>query len=101
MTLCRMHVEETYTRPFSCVQIDRVAELIDLDPSRVEKKLAQMILDKKLQGVLAQGEGQLVLHSPPVIDPVYAHSLEVIKNMGQVVDSLFKRAETLDVGLTV
>ena len=55
-----------------------------------------MILDKKLVGVLAQGQGRLVLHTDPDIDPTYEASLQVIKNTSDVVDSLFRRAEALD-----
>ena len=82
--------------PFSCVEIDRVAELIALPKPKVEKKLAQMILDKKLTGVLAQGEGRLMLHTEPNEDPTYEASLAVIKNTADVVESLFGRAEALD-----
>ena len=78
------------------VEIDRVAELIALPKPKVEKKLAQMILDKKLTGVLAQGEGRLMLHTEPNEDPTYEASLAVIKNTADVVESLFGRAEALD-----
>ncbi|KAH8074151.1 hypothetical protein JL720_10704 [Aureococcus anophagefferens] len=71
--------------PFSCVEIDRVAELIALPKPKVEKKLAQMILDKKLTGVLAQGEGRLMLHTEPNEDPTYEASLAVIKNTADAV----------------
>ncbi|KAH8052702.1 hypothetical protein JL721_10822 [Aureococcus anophagefferens] len=82
--------------PFSCVEIDRVADLIALPKPKVEKKLAQMILDKKLTGVLAQGEGRLMLHTEPNEDPTYEASLAVIKNTADVVESLFGRADALD-----
>mmetsp|Transcript_32959 Transcript_32959/g.102184 ORF Transcript_32959/g.102184 Transcript_32959/m.102184 type:complete len:450 (+) Transcript_32959:504-1853(+) len=82
--------------PFSCVEIARVAELIALPRPKVEKKLAQMILDKKLRGVLAQGEGMLILHAETDEDPTHADALGVIKNMAEVVESLFHRARALD-----
>jgi len=82
--------------PFSCVEIARVAELIGLPVAKVERKLAQMILDAKLPAVLAQGEGRLVLHAKDELDPTYDHALDVVKNMSTVVDSLFMRAKALD-----
>ena len=81
---------------FSCVEIARVAELIQLPVARVEKKLAQMVLDRKLEGVLDQGAGRLILHETPASDPTYGASLDVIKNMAAVVESLFHRADALD-----
>jgi len=83
--------------PFSRVEIHRVAELIGLPVPKVEKKLAQMILDKELHGTLAQGTGHLIVHAPTDDDPIYGASVDVIKNMGDVVESLFRRAEALDV----
>lgn len=81
--------------PFSCVEISRVAELIKLPIEKVEMKLSQMILDKKIKGTLDQGRGQLIIHDDEKDDLTIEHGLQVIANMGQVVDSLFKRAEKL------
>ncbi|CAM9758593.1 unnamed protein product [Chrysoparadoxa australica] len=79
--------------PFSCVEIEHVAKLIKLPVNKVERRLSQMILDKKLQGILDQGRGQLILHSEEVSDKVFTDGLEVITSMGTVVSSLARRAE--------
>ena len=55
-----------------------------------------MILDKKLNGTLAQGTGHLIVHPDKFDDPSFQSALDVIKNMSDVVDSLFRRAEALD-----
>ncbi|GMI30791.1 hypothetical protein TrRE_jg2243 [Triparma retinervis] len=80
--------------PFSCVEIAHIASLIDMEPKAVEKKISQMILDDKLNGILNQGEGQLILHEEERGDKTSETGKELIKNMGKVVDNLFKRSQT-------
>jgi len=81
--------------PFSQVEINHVARLIELDPLPVEKKLSSMILDKTLLGILDQGNGCLIVFEEPDADSSYPSAQETIKNVGHVVDSLYQRASKL------
>jgi len=82
--------------PFSRVEIAHVAKLIDLDQATVEKKLSQMILDKRFQGILDQGSGCLTLFHDPPTSGMYDASLDTIVSMGKIVDQLYNRAKQLN-----
>uniref|UniRef100_A0A8C7EGP6 Proteasome 26S subunit, non-ATPase 11 n=1 Tax=Nothoprocta perdicaria TaxID=30464 RepID=A0A8C7EGP6_NOTPE len=71
--------------PFSRVQVN----------ADVERKLSQMILDKKFHGILDQGEGVLIIFDEPPVDKTYEAALETIQNMSKVVDSLYNKAKKL------
>ncbi|KAH8290745.1 hypothetical protein KR054_005592, partial [Drosophila jambulina] len=87
--LCRI------IEPYSRVQVAHVAESIQLPMPQVEKKLSQMILDKKFSGILDQGEGVLIVFEETPVDKTYERVLETIQSMGKVVDTLYQKAKKL------
>lgn len=107
--LCRI------IEPYSRVQVDYIAKTIKLPMPQVnitinntltlffilviviqvEKKLSQMILDKKFHGILDQGEGVLIVFEETPIDKTYEMALETIQSMSKVVDTLYQKAKKL------
>ena len=51
-------------------------------------KLSNMILNKKLEGMLDQGEGILILYPPKEERKSYGHALDIVKNSSECVDAL-------------
>ncbi|EGF80208.1 hypothetical protein BATDEDRAFT_16672 [Batrachochytrium dendrobatidis JAM81] len=81
--------------PYSRVEIAHVAALVKLPTAQVEAKLSQMILDKVFLGILDQGAGCLEVFEEQPADKTYDATLETIKHVGHVVESLYKKAGKL------
>jgi 26S proteasome regulatory subunit N6 len=81
--------------PYSCVELQHIADKIEMPIPVVEKKLSQMILDGKFQGIIDQGKGQLVVYEESEKDMAMEKGLKVINNMDDVVSSLFERSKAL------
>jgi len=78
--------------PYSCVEISHVASLIKLPLDVVEKRLSKMILDKKIDGILDQGAGTLIIFDSPPQTQTNRYILETIACLNNVVDRLYDKA---------
>lgn len=87
--LCRI------IEPYSKVQVNHIAEKINLPSQAVEKKLSQMILDHKFQGILDQETGVLIIFQDKESETTYDDVLETINAMSRVVDRLYQSAQKL------
>lgn len=97
-TLYDKMLEQNLTRiiePYSKVEVAHIADTIKLPIPNVEFKLSQMILDRKLAGVLDQGAGLLVIFDSVEEDRAFEAALGLIQNMGKVVDALYHKAKRL------
>ena len=47
--------------PYSRVQIEYIAQQVNLKTDFVQEKLSEMVLDKKFDGTLDQGNGSLII----------------------------------------
>ncbi|PWN26723.1 putative 26S proteasome non-atpase regulatory subunit Rpn6 [Jaminaea rosea] len=81
--------------PYSRVEIDHVASSVGQPVREVEVKLSQMILDKTLAGVLDQSNRSLIVFEDRGRDETYEASLEALRHISNVVDSLGQKAAKL------
>jgi len=83
--------------PFSKIEIAHVAKQIKLPLRDINQKLSEMILDKKLDGILDQGAGHLIVFENVDQDETYKTGLETVKELSHVVDRLYRKAKKLAV----
>ena len=62
----------------------------------VERKLSQMILDKKVSGILDQGQGVLEIFLAKPEDGSYTSGMSIIANMTEVVGTLMTRGKAFN-----
>ncbi|TNV78651.1 hypothetical protein FGO68_gene14674 [Halteria grandinella] len=79
--------------PYSEVQIAYIAQQIGLPVDRVLQKLSEMILDEKIAGTLDQGRDCLIVFEEGENVAIFEHSIEVIKNLETVLDSLYDKTQ--------
>lgn len=83
-------------KPYSAVQLSRIAELIHLDVEQVEAKLVQMILDQKLKASINQADGILNIFEDEEANEILTESIDLIENMDGVVDALYNRCKLMN-----
>ncbi|EAR95233.3 26S proteasome non-ATPase regulatory subunit (macronuclear) [Tetrahymena thermophila SB210] len=81
--------------PYTRVQITHIAQRIGLDENLIQKKLSELILDKKIDGTLDQGTGCLILFDDIKCDDLYKNAVEHNQQMEKVVEKLFEKAKLL------
>ena len=84
-------------KPYSVVEIDFVSKSIGLPYLDVLNRLRQMILDKKINGILDQGKGSLILYDSLPSNPYLDKSLETFKNLEKVVEALDKKVRATNI----
>ncbi|CAG9537819.1 unnamed protein product [Cercopithifilaria johnstoni] len=83
--------------PYSLIEMATLAKNIRIPVERIERKLAQMILDKKFQGMIDQQDGTLTVYNFPhdVQTKTFIASTEVIRCLSETVDEIYSCANTL------
>ncbi|CAK9301614.1 unnamed protein product [Gordionus sp. m RMFG-2023] len=82
--------------PYSRIQIHYVAESIKLPLDVVEKKLSQMILDQKFNGIIDQSDGGiLIVFEEETPNRTFDTSINIIECMSKVMDTLYIKSKKL------
>ncbi len=84
-------------KPYSLCEIDYISKCMGLTNEDVLNKLRQMILDKKINGILDQGKGCLILYDENEGNPYLEKSLETIKNLEKVIEALDKKVRATNI----
>ncbi|OHT00943.1 PCI domain containing protein [Tritrichomonas foetus] len=82
-------------KPYSAVELSRIAEMINLPVSNIESKLVQMILDQKLKASINQSDGILNIFEAEEENEILTQSIELISQMDGVVDALYTRCKLM------
>ena len=81
--------------PYSRVQIAYIADLLKLPHDVVEARVSQMILDKKLHGIVDQQQSCFVvfedLEKKATAATLYTNVLDTIENLDKLVTTLFDK----------
>ena len=77
--------------PYSMLEIDFIVEKVGLPKMAIQAKLSQMILDKLINGILDQGRGCLIIYEEAHSNEYLDKSLQCLKNIDLVVESLTKK----------
>lgn len=83
--------------PYSVVEIDFITQSIGLGYEEILSKLRQMILDKKINGILDQGKGSLILYEESEAHPYLDKTLETFKHLEKVVETLDKKVRATNI----
>jgi 26S proteasome regulatory subunit N6 len=79
--------------PYNRVQISFLADGLKLPDAVIEARLSQMILDKKLLGIVDQQHMCLVVFEEEHPTALYKEALTAISNLDSLVDVLFEKVD--------
>lgn len=83
--------------PYSVVEIKYITEEVGINNHEILNKLSQMILDKKINGIIDQGRGSLIIYENSDNNEYLEKSLTCYKNLDKVVNSLSNKAKSYNI----
>ncbi|KAL6929899.1 hypothetical protein ACO0SA_001303 [Hanseniaspora valbyensis] len=82
-------------KPFDCIEVQHISNLIGMPYKDIELKISQLILDGKIIGKLNQDLGYLYIFDNLKEDTIYEQGSGLITELNQVLEKLYEKASVL------
>eukprot|EP00033_Pygsuia_biforma_P001540 GCRY01001735.1.p1 GENE.GCRY01001735.1~~GCRY01001735.1.p1 ORF type:complete len:423 (-),score=79.97 GCRY01001735.1:259-1527(-) len=80
---------------FSQIEVERLAELLNLDAAYIEGKISRMILNKQLSGILDQETNTVIVFENVADEKLYQEALSAIEEASNITEGLRQKARAL------
>jgi 26S proteasome regulatory subunit N6 len=81
-----------FLKPYSKVQIRHISNLIKLPIDYVTKKLSCMIIEKKLNGIIDQNKGAIIINNSELDHEITELGITTFKNLESVIEKLITKS---------
>ena len=78
--------------PYSCIELEHIAKMIKLDVKQIEKIIRLMIIEDKINGIIDQNRGILILYEDINSNRILSSGVELIGELNKLVDTLSEKA---------
>lgn len=82
-------------KPFDCIEVQHISNLIGMPYTDIELKISQLILDGKIVGKLNQDLGYLYIFDNSKEDAIYDQGSVLINELTQALDKMYEKASVL------
>ena len=78
--------------PYSSIELSHISKLINIDVYQIEKILRLMIIENKINGIIDQNRGILILHEDIDSNRILSAGISLIGELNKLVDTLNEKA---------
>ncbi|EDR29741.1 26S proteasome subunit S9, putative [Entamoeba dispar SAW760] len=88
-------VQENIARvlePYSSIELSHISKLVGMEVHTVEKVISIMILEEKINGIIDQNNGILILYDDVKSNKILSNGITLIEELSKAIDSLNDKA---------
>lgn len=78
--------------PYSCIELEHISKIIKIDVHQIEKIIRLMIVEDKINGIIDQNKGILILYEDVDSNRILSSGLTLISELNKLVDTLNEKA---------